>query len=177
MQIETLSTAFALARASNVTSDDTLPTPAVLDAAPPDVAANGWLAIGAGGGLTSNGLQLMPFGKAATGTYVLYVYGLRWLASRTGDSGKTLWVPYLLASFNVTLGTMAGVDGTPVDSTNVFATTIALIAGTANVSNEIVSPASNLPAHIMVDTKGSKYIKTVFDLTTATEANALFARV
>lgn len=130
------------------------------------------------GGLTANSLQMIPYGTgSATNTFTMKAYGWR----RTGGVGANLtglWVPYLLASFTVTLGTATGVGGCDVNASQLLATTIALVTGNANVSNEILSPTGNVIAHIILDAKGAAYVELRFSTGgVATDCNCMVAKV
>jgi hypothetical protein len=100
------------------------------------------------------------------------VYQWDMVFSHAGNA--PLWVPSLLASFTCTLCTQAGVAGTDVDNTQLFCGTIALVAGNANISNEVLSPTGNVIAHIIVDAKGAQYVETRFGTgSSATSCNCL----
>jgi hypothetical protein len=129
------------------------------------------------GAMTANGLMLIPYGAgSATQTYTLKCYGWRRTLGK-GETAAGLWVPFLLASFTVTLGTAPGIAGTDVNASQLFATTIALVTGNANVSNEIVSPGSNVIGHITLDAKGVQYIETRYAMVSATSGNCLVAKM
>ncbi len=138
------------------------------------VIACGELGLGA-----PNGLLIIPYGAgSSTNTFVLWSYG--WKKTVVSGSGITeaLWIPFLLAKFTCTLCTQAGIANTPVNASQLFAGTITLSTGNANVSNEIISPTGNVIASIMLDVKGSQYVEFRFDMnSSATSANCLVARL
>jgi len=134
------------------------------------------------GAMTANSLMLIPYGAgSATQTYTLKAYGWRATAGQGGTKGgqalDNVWIPFLLASFTVTLGTAPGLTGGDVNASQLFATTIALVTGNANVSNEIVSPGSNVIAHIILDAKGVQYVELRFTMISATSGNCLVAKL
>lgn len=128
------------------------------------------------GSISAPGLVLMPYGAgAATNTFSMAVYGWR---STLGSGGAyRLWVPALLASFTCTLGTAPGLAGADVNASQLFCDTITLAAGNANISNEILSPTGNEPAHIILDGKGFTLIECRFGTgSSATSCNSLVTR-
>lgn len=124
----------------------------------------------------ANSLKLIPYGTTTSGNaFTMKVY--QWDVVppiRSTIGGLPLYVPTLLASFTVTLGNVTGVAGTDVNASQLFATTITLTTGNANVSNEIISPGSNVLAHIIVDAKGSQFVEIRTAVSTATDANCLY---
>lgn len=158
----------------------------------PDIAAvstgvtsvgDGVIALGGGsagipGGIVApNSLILVPYGAgSSTQTFTMKVYAWRRTLAATGPPTQfPIWVPYLLASFTVTLGTAPGLATADVNASQLFATTIVLVTGNANISNEIVSPGSNVLAHIVLDAKGAQFVEFRYAVVTATSANCLVA--
>lgn len=89
---------------------------------------------------------------------------------------STLWVPVPLCQLTATLSAAVGVASAAVLDTERFADTVALAAGyNANVSAEVVTPTGDVVAHVCLDTKGFTLLEVTFDLTGATDANALWA--
>lgn len=125
------------------------------------------------GGMLANSVKLIPFGVGSNGnTFTLKVYA--W--DRIQVSGnQPLWVPTLLASFTCTHGsTMPGVANTDVNASQTFCSTIALVVGNANISNEIISPATTSEiASIILDAKGAALVETRFTVGTNTSCNCL----
>src|SRR5438105_2097653 len=75
---------------------------------------------GGAGGMTANSLMLVPYGAGtATQTYTLKVYGWRRTIPMGGTAGGSgpcpIWIPFLLCSFTITLGTAPGLAGSDVN--------------------------------------------------------------
>lgn len=82
----------------------------------------------------------------------------------------SLWVPTLIAQMSCTLSAVVGVAGYDVTASERFADTISLGNGIAVVTN----PASDaMPATALVDVAGYRKAEVVFDMTGATNGNAL----
>jgi hypothetical protein len=181
VQIDTRSTVFALTNAGgNVTTASiTFPLPATSSPVGVGVASgDGVIPLGAGGSLAPNGLQIVPFGAgSSTNTFSMNVYGWREVRGPAVAVGTVnLYVAYVLATFTCTLCTVPGLANTPVNASQLFCGTIALVAGNANISNEVVSPTGNTVAHVIVDVKGSKWVEVRFGTgSSATSCNALYA--
>lgn len=114
-------------------------------------------------------LKLIPFGTdAADETFVLLVTGWEY----TGD----LWVPVTLCEVTCTMGTKTGVASKTVVNTEYFADTLAIVgtSGNSNVSFEMLSPADNTIASILVDTKGCHKVQVSAKAGTGVNGNALF---
>lgn len=134
------------------------------------------------GAVSSNGLEIIPFGVgAATNTFLMSVFA--WdLKKPTVQGNQGLWIAWPLATFTCTLCTVAGVANTDIGANQLFCDTITLNVGNANVSNEIISPATNgsanLIASITLDTKGAKKVGILFAMNgSATSANAIVRRI
>ena len=97
---------------------------------------------GAGGSVAAGGAG----GPGGTGNYGSGGGGANGGSAGTQGTGSvpSLWIPVLLASFTVTLGTAPGIAGSDVNGSQLFATSIALVTGNANVSNEVLSPTGNV---------------------------------
>ncbi|MFN4894202.1 MAG: hypothetical protein ACK5HO_00275 [Pseudomonadota bacterium] len=120
---------------------------------------------------TPEWVQVVPFGDGAdNSTFDLRVIG--WKPTELG-----LWVPTLLAQAACTLSAALGVAATEVLNTQRFADTIALTQVLANVDSKLSSPANDTIASFQVETRGSVYLEILFDLGTATGANALVSWV
>lgn len=181
VQIDTRTGPFQIANPVNgntTASSITFPVPTT---SPP--AGDGVIPMGETiGQVAPNGLMLVPYGAgSATNTFTLNAYGWRKTTGYTvGAQSQTLplWVAYLLASFTCTLSTVPGLGNTDVNASQLFAGTITLVTGNANVSNEILSPTGNVVAHIMLDAKGSNYVQLLYGTGgSATSCNCLWARV
>lgn len=104
----------------------------------------------------------------------------------------TLWIPKILASFTCTLSAMVGVAGAPLVATDRIVDTItlrtdnavsqpvtkSLDSGAVTTSSgwgvEIFSPAGDLAAWVKVPLQGSRKLEFCYDMTGATDGNALF---
>lgn len=182
MQIDTRSGPFAVTNSSNVSAASiTFPLPTLTRP-----SGDGVIMMGGDqmhmGALAPNSLILVPFGTgSATQTFTLNAYGWRETTGATGTAGTTgtqsLWVAYELATFTCTLSTVPGITGTDVNASQLFAGTITLGVGNANVSNEIISPTGNVIAHIILDAKGSRFVELRFAKGTNTDCNCLAAKV
>lgn len=182
MQIDTRYTPLVLTNSANVTASSvTEPTPT---GTPPN--GDGVISMGCSGGPTqsftfgatlANSLKLIPIGAgSSTNTFTMKVYG--WDLTVPGGLSSGTWVPHLLASFTCTLCTQTGVANTDVVATQLFCGTIALVAGNANVSNEVLSPTGNVIAHIILDAKGCALVECRFGTGgSATSCNCLAKRL
>lgn len=93
----------------------------------------------------------------------------------TSSPTKDLWVPVVLAEFGCTLSATVGVAATPVVAADRFVDTITLVTGNEDVSVDFVSPTGDEIAHALVDVKGFQKLEVTFDMTGATDGNALVA--
>lgn len=116
-------------------------------------------------------VMVVPYGAGSdNATLELRIYGFRPVG--------TTWTPYLLAQVTCTLCATTGVSGGTVGTGNRYVDTVTLATGyNANVGVEVVSPANDTPAHIVVVTKGSPVLLFDFDMTGATSANCLVAEL
>lgn len=138
-------------------------------------------------GMAPNSVIIRPYGAgSSTNTFNLSVYGWNRVVMGPTAPGTTpptapiyaAWDPILLAKFVCTLNTEPGLANTPVNASQLFCGTITLSVGNANVSNEIVSPTGNVPAHIVLDVKGSQFIEFRYDRnSSATSCNALVRKM
>lgn len=116
-------------------------------------------------------LQVIPFGDGAdNATFDLRVIG--WKPTPLG-----LWIPTILAQAACTLSTAVGVNSYEVTASQRFADTIVLSLIQANVDSKVSSPANDTPGSFQVQTRGSVFIEVIFDMGTATGANALISWV
>lgn len=116
-------------------------------------------------------VQIVPFGDGADNA----TFDLRVIGWKVSDLG--LWVPTILAQAACTLSAAVGVASTEVLATQRFADTITLTQVQANVDSKLSSPTGDLVASFQVETRGSALIEVIFDLGTATGANALVSWV
>lgn len=137
------------------------------------------LDIGHKGSVASNGLIIVPYALGSNdNTFSMRV--LQW--RRIGrDPLTALWIPVKLLEVTGTLSsTPVGIAGKEILNTEMFCDTITLVgtSGNANVSCEIVSPADNTIAHIMLDLKGAQKVELTFTTgASATSCNALIAKI
>jgi hypothetical protein len=174
MQIDIRSAPLRITNAVDVTAATvTLPVPTATKP-----SGDGVIDMGTDGGMTASGLFLQPYGTgSATNTFSMSVYGWRQVTPRL-TQGNGLWVYTTLATFTCTLGTQTGVANSPIDNTHLFVTTIALVIGNANISNEVLSPGDNTPAHITLLAKGCTLIEVRFGTgSSATSCNCLVSRI
>lgn len=119
-------------------------------------------------------LQLVPFGgNDNNDTFSLRVWG--W--SKTGYTATPLYIPQLLIELAVTLGS---ISGTAIAANMLLADTLVVTyGGTADSSlgNSVISPANDVPANCLVDTRGCEYIEFDFDLTGTGDAANTYWRV
>lgn len=86
---------------------------------------------------------------------------------------KGLWVPTPLATVSVALSTPVGISGEEVIDTDRFADTITVTTAETIAGYDVCSPANNTIAHLRIDLGGCSKLEVVYDLTGATNANAL----
>ncbi len=84
-----------------------------------------------------------------------------------------LYIPTTLTQASATLSTAVGVAGAVVTNSERFADTIVASLGNAGVDVNVISPANNTPAHLVIDLKGCELVEIIFDMTSATSGNAL----
>lgn len=84
----------------------------------------------------------------------------------------TLWVPAPLAELACTLGTAVGVAGASVVATERFADTITQASGAASIV--ISSLADNRVGWVLIDPLGHELVQVSFDMTGATNGNAIY---
>ena len=129
-------------------------------------------------GMGKNVVTLVFYGVGSdNATFSARLIGWR-RVYENGVESTSIWIPVKLCEVAVTLSTAVGVAGKLIDETNRFADTIALTGTTANddVSIDIVSPADNTIAHMVVDFKGAEVIEVTFTTGgSATSCNALWA--
>jgi len=120
---------------------------------------------------TPEWVQIVPFGDGAdNSTFDLRVIG--WKPTELG-----LWVPTILAQAACTLSAAVGANGFEVTASQRFADTIALTQVLANVDSKVSSPTGDLVGSFQVQTRGCVLVEVIFDLGTATGANALVSWV
>ena len=178
MLIEQLSTQYVSIRSTDSTA--TTFTAAAPAAAPP---SEGVLLLPGTrqGGSQNCGIIIQPYGTGAdNATFNMKVYGWRRTVTQNAPGTKSLWVASLYGSFtSLTLSAaLPGVAGTDLAATKLFVDTITQVyPAEQGITCQTLSPAGDDPATIRMSLLGDQYIEIVFDLVTATAANALVARV
>lgn len=129
-------------------------------------------------GMMASAVKIIPYGAGSDGnTFLFDVYG--WVRTvEEGLSGKTLWVPILLASFTTATleSTLPGVANGYLGTAALFCSTITQTVGNPGISSETIAPGStaNRVVSIVIDTKGCPLIEIDFSTnSSATSANAL----
>lgn len=121
-------------------------------------------------------VSLIPYGVGATNTtFDVRVIGWRKYGAINSTTG-TLYTPRILLQFTATLGTAAGVAGSNVDETNLFADTLSdpvTGMGAIGVNCQPTSPANDTVAHYYMDAQGCQFIEVLFDMTGASSGNCL----
>ena len=135
--------------------------------------------LGYNGSCASNVVQIFPFGLGSdTNAFNMRVLGWRFLPATVAL--PAMWFPFPLAEFLCTLSsTLPGIADQQIIATSLFADTITLVGsvGNANISCEIVSPANDTMAHVIVDLKGCTKFEIIFDMVSATDGNAILALI
>lgn len=175
--IDTPSFPCRIAYATNVTGGSiTEPVPTTTK---PVEGANGVFPMGDDGGISASSFKLVFYGVGSNGnTFTANVYGWEEQQSINPNVITPLWVPVTLATFTtITLNSsITGVSGTDIDSTNLFASAITL-GGVANsgISVEVCSPGAATAeiAHVVLDTKGCRFLEVRMAKGTATSVNCL----
>lgn len=186
MLIETLGQRFRKARTTNATGSFPTKVP-VLQTAPAldDATATGQSAFhlaGPQGEYVQNGVIFVCYGAGSNNnTGKVRLYGWRSVHSPTdfGNLNILAWIPVLLVEVAITLSStmVIATAGGTIATTDLFADTITLTTGNANVSVDIVSPTGDAGiAHVVADFKGFQYLEFTFDTnSSSTNLNVLFA--
>ena len=121
-------------------------------------------------GKIENAALIVPFGAGSdTNTFSMRVIGWKVV----GRGSESVWIPVTLAEFSCALSTPVGVAGGAVVATDRFCDTITVVTGNSGVSVDVVSPADNTIGSILIDLKGFQKLELAFDMTGATNGNAL----
>lgn len=172
MKLETLKAPFARALAANAT-DTSFPSRV------PTITQPTLMLGDVDGDIQQNGLEILPFAIGADNeTFSIRIYGWRFIGPAGPHAYSRLWVPVVLGEFACTLCAQVGIANSPVLNTERFCDTITLVGTTANanVGVEIVSPANDTIARILVDLKGYQFWEPTFDIGTGpTSMNCLYA--
>ena len=132
------------------------------------------------GGPQQNGMALCFFGAGSdTNTFSARLIG--WNPLQTDrdaavSANTNLWIPTPLFEVSVALSLQVGIAGKALINTDRFADTITLTGTTANagVNINIVSPANDTIGYLYVDLAGFMKAELIFDMTGATDGNALY---
>lgn len=184
--LDTLTQEFRRARVTNAT-DNGFPSRLITAARPSGVGDNAAQATASavfdlGGGEFATGQNrafVKPFGAGANNaTFSMRLIGWNRVYGRTGnDPNTSVWDPTVLGEFACTLSsTPIGLAGKILIATDLFADTITVTGTTANqgVSVDVVSPANDTPAHLIIDIKGLQLLELTFTTGgSATSCNAL----
>lgn len=133
------------------------------------------------GNVVQNGFVLKFYGAGANNaTFSVRVIGWRQVMEG-GDLNTAGWDPTDLCELACTLSsTPVGLAGRIITATDLFADTIAITGTTANagVSIDVISPANDRAAHVMLDVKGFQKVEIIFTTGgSATSCNGLIAQI
>lgn len=167
-------------RTPTITSPNLVPTSTGLQA-----IGDGVISFGNLGNYCPGRIFLVPFGVgSSTNTFSLKVIG--WTPTKLGV-GIPLWVPTVLQTSQVTIGTAAGVAGADLGTTSLFATTITtsygptwITTGASPVAPDWfqLSPGSNDIGGIIVESLGFRFIEVIYTTGgSATSCNALYRKI
>lgn len=149
---------------------------AVADVIATPTAGSGYIDLKSGRNAVPNTVLLKFYGTDADNeTGSVRVYGVRQITDP--DSAVQQWTPVLLFEGAFTLSALTGIATGPVLNTQFYADTITRTTGVENVADQIVSPTSDEPAHLLLDTKGHRWLYVELIVGTAASVNALWAGV
>lgn len=137
----------------------------------------GGVRVGASG---KNAMVLAFFGAGSdTNTFSARLIGWNPLETDRGapvTSGTQLWIPTVLCEVSVALSVQVGIAAKALINTDRIADTITIVGTTANagVNINIVSPANDTMAYLLIDLMGFMKAELTFDMTGATDGNALY---
>lgn len=169
-------------RATNST-DTSFPARAPQAAKPSGAGVIDWqalLALSGAGGVPTN-LTLFPFGIGADNSlFDMLVIGWKHtdtVANGLNGTAPALWVPIPILQVTCQLSTAVGVANRDVVAGERFADKLTGAAWNSEGGLELRSPENNLPAWLMFDALGCPVFEVLFDLDSATAANALWGGV
>ena len=124
-------------------------------------------------GTIPDNLMLQFFGAGSDNqTYDVRVIG--WALS----ADATTYIPTVLAVLTCTLSATVGATDLLLVSTDRLVDTITLATGfNAGVIVDVTSPTGDVPGHILLDSRGFSKIQLDFDMTGATNGNAIYRNV
>lgn len=134
-----------------------------------------------GGLICPNSAEIIFFGVgSATNTFNARIIAWKKLIEQ-GNEATAAWLPVPIGGdLLCTLGTQAGVAGSLIDNTNLFAATLTITGTTSNagVHINVVSPANNTCGRVTVDLEGYRYLEVIFNTNaSATSCNALVSMI
>ncbi len=138
-----------------------------------------------GGDYVPGHLLLIPYGTdAGTHTAGMKVLGWRDTNQNPGNPQMRLWVPVVLCTVAITLGSAAGVANADLGTTQKFATTMTMTGGPTFITSGAapvcldwfeISPGSNAIGLVSVPTFGFKMMEVIFTTgSDVTDINALY---
>ena len=138
---------------------------------------NGWIDLGADStpGQVCDFVKLKFYANADGGTGNCRVYGLAQV--RCATAATVSYTHVLLADYAFTASARTGVADGVVPATNYYADTITRTTGIENVSDQMLSPTGDVAGHVVVDVKGFRYVLIEVIKNSATNVNALYARM
>lgn len=142
-------------------------------------SGDGVFQFGAGGSVASNGMMIVPFGTDTDAqTFLLGAFGWKTVIGSVSGAVKS-YTAVMLASFVCTISTaLPGLAGTNVTATDYYCDIITLGVGNANISNEIISPTTDVKASLLLDCKGCDYIQLkILRNASAVSGNALVSKL
>ncbi len=119
-------------------------------------------------------IRILPIGVgASTNTGLIRVIGWKKLPAIGTTKLTDIWIPTILSELTLTLSATAGIAGTPVGTTVLFADVITIASGGAGT---IYKGSLTVPAWVMINIEGYEYVELVTGLnSSATSVNALVA--
>jgi hypothetical protein len=182
MLLETLSQRFRKARTTS-TTDSSYPARTPTNTMPSgtgnnasQTTASSVFEVGGTIGSVGQNAVLAVFYGAGSDDNTFSCRFLGWRQLLPEDPSTTIWVPVTLCEVQVTLGTTTGTAGLVLLNTDRLCDIITLTTGNADVSVDVVSPADNTVASIVVDMKGCQLLEPIFTTgSSATNCNALLA--
>jgi hypothetical protein len=174
MQIETFASGAAVVLSANAT-DASFPSRPATKTRP---SGAGVIDLANNGNITPNALRVQFYGTdTADQTFKCRILG--WNKIPRQANSEDLYIACVLCEVTCTLGTGTGVANTPVNSSQLIVDTITLATGfNDDVDVSITSPTGNIPAHLILDTKGCELVEFIFDRnSSAASANAIVGRL
>ena len=162
--------------ASNVTTTLTEPVSTITE---PTDTSEGFMRMGAGGIAGGAGVKLMFLANSTQTDITANIYGYEKIlqANATTGTPAPLWTPTLLCSLgSISFNTsnQPGVTSSPVATTLAFAYAITGgTVGTAGTDWAVSSGVAGQIAHVIVSSKGAKWIRVVMGKGSASAVNCV----